>query len=494
MGIDYSVLYLTCYQTLRAGGLGASDAARQTIEKIGSALTAAFVTSVAGFVAVGCSSIQAMRDFAALGTMGLTGSFLAVLFVLPAVLVLTDWRGHRANQSAFRFGMTSLLQWAQRRRRPLSITAATAGLICIVAAATGPAVIQPDTDLTVMHPRPNPALDAEEEIGRRFGVSAGTLLIQLHAADQTRLLTLSHEIQQRLATPQMKAAGIAGVYGLATWLPDPSIVSARRKMFSSADADQVLADFRSAVNESSFNMSIFEGYSLFLHHLLNPDAAPDLQTLRAYPGLARDLLPRAESEGEQEAVTVVFLTGSEESAIDRDRAINAARGVLDGIPGATLTGLPVIGHDADLAVRTELPRLLWIATAMVAGYLLVHFRNPREMLLSLLPAAFGLATLAGIARLTDTHLNMVNLVALPLLIGIDVDYGIYLVSLARRTAAGSAAQAVLVCATSMIAGYASLLSTSVPAVQSLGLIVSVGVACCLAGTLFLLCPLLRRVE
>jgi predicted exporter len=80
------------------------------------------------------------------------------------------------------------------------------------------------------------------------------------------------------------------------------------------------------------------------------------------------------------------------------------------------------------------------------------------------------------------------------LIGIDVDYGIYLVSLARKTAAQSGAHAVVVCATSMIAGYASLVFTSVPAIQSLGVIVSAGVACCLAGAIFLLCPLLGRVE
>lgn len=494
MGTDYSVLYLTCYESLRFDGADASDAAMRTVERIGSALTAAFVTSVAGFLAVGCSSIQAMRDFAALGVMGLTGSFLAVLFVLPALLVLTGWRGHRPGRKAFRFGMHSMLAWARSQRIALTAVGAAAALVCVVVAVTGPAVIQPDTDLSVMHPRPNSALDAEAEIGRRFGVSAGTLLISLHAGDDRQLLTLAHEIRRRFSAPQMKAAGIAGSYGVATWLPDPAVVSARSKTLSAAEADKVVLDFRAAVNDSPFDMTAFEGYSLFLGALLNPAHVPDLQTLRTYHGLARDILPLEEPSGSKSAVTVVFLTGNEESAAVRDTAIDAARTALSGLDGATLTGLPVIGHDADLAVRTELPRLLWIASALVAGYLLLHFRNPREMLLSLLPAAFGLATLAGLARLMGIRLNMINLVALPLLIGIDVDYGIYLVSLARRTAIDSGAHAVVVCATSMIAGYASLILTSVPAVQSLGLIVSVGVACCLAGTLFVLCPLLRRVE
>lgn len=494
MGIDYSVLYLTCYQALRFDGAGAFDAARRTIDQIGSALLAAFVTSVAGFIAVGCSSIQALRDFAILGAIGLAGCFLAVLFVLPALLVLTGWQGHYPGKPALRFGAGSLIRWARVHRNSLATGGVIAALIGVGVAMSGGGIIRPEADLTVMHPHPNSALDTEEEIGREFGVSAGTMLIRLDARDERQLLTLAHEVRRRFSSPGMKAAGIAGMYGLANWLPDPAVVSARDKMLSAANADKMVRDFRNAVNESSFNMSAFEGYSLFLRHLLNPDRVPNVRRLREYEGLARDLLPGQELPGESKAVTVVFLTGSEESAVDRDREIDAAQKALGGLAGATLTGLPVIGHDADLAVRTELPRLMWIACALVAGYLLLHFRNLREMLLSLVPAAFGLATLAGVAKLIGIRLNMINFVALPLLIGIDVDYGIYLVSLARRTAIDSGAQAVMVCATSMIAGYASLMLTSVPAVQSLGLIVSIGVVCCVAGTFFLLCPLLRRVE
>ncbi|MGA2229791.1 MAG: MMPL family transporter [Tepidisphaeraceae bacterium] len=493
MGIDYSVLYLTCYQTLRFEGADAADAARRTAATIGSAIAAAFITSVAGFLAVGCSTITAMRDFAILGTMGLTGSFLAALWILPALLVLTQWRGHRAGKPAFRFQMTAVMRWAGRYRVALAVVGAALAVTGAAAALAGPGVIRPEADLTVMHPRPNAALDTEEDIGRRFGVSAGTMLIQLRAADERHLVGLAHEVRRRLSSPAMQRAEIAGSYGLATWLPDPEVVAQRGKALTQAQAEKTVADFRAAVNESSFDMTAFEGYSLFLGRLLNPGPAPDIAALRKYPGLARDLLP-ANAADNTEAVTVVFTTGSEESAADRDREIEALRGALAGLNGATLTGLPVIGHDADRAVLTELPRLLWIAAALVAGYLLLHFREPRQMMLSLLPAAFGLLTLAGIARFAGIRLNMINLVALPLLIGIDVDYGIYLVSLARKTAAQSGAHAVVVCATSMIAGYASLVFTSVPAIQSLGMIVSAGVACCLAGALFLLCPLLGRVE
>jgi predicted RND superfamily exporter protein len=499
MGIDYSVLYLTRYSTLRRGGASAVEAGQKTIAEIGTALIAAWVTSVAGFLAIGGSSVKALRDFSILGTLGLGGSFLAALFVLPAVLVLSPGLVKPAN-NVFRFTMSGLMRWTQRRRVPLFIASGViAAAALITVAVPGAGIFQAETNLGVMHPQPNPALETEAEIQRRFGVSAGTILIDLRASDDAQLVSLAHAVADRLASPQVREAGIAGDYGLATWLADPAVVAARSKEMTAQDADKVVADFKEALAETGFNFQPFQGYAKFLHELLTRRTAPDIATLRQYPSLSRDLLPRDQA-GSAEAVTVVFLNVSDENRDARDAAINAVRSALTGLDGATLTGLPVIGHDAEAAVWSELPRLLWIAAGLVVGYLLIHFRGVKNMALSLLPAAFSFAVLAAVMRLADLRLNMINLVALPLLIGIDVDYGIYLVSLARRgkltqsrdDPVASGAHAVLVCATSMFAGYASLEFTSIPAVRSLGVIVAIGVVSCLAAALFVLCPLLRR--
>jgi uncharacterized protein len=102
-------------------------------------------------------------------------------------------------------------------------------------------------------------------------------------------------------------------------------------------------------------------------------------------------------------------------------------------------------------------------------------------------------------------------VAMPLLIGICVDYGIFLVSIARsvrggggvagpaasqRLAAafGTAVYALVMCAATTVLGFGSLVTASVPAVRSLGFVVGVGVLGCLYGTLFILAPLLLRRE
>ena len=208
----------------------------------------------------------------------------------------------------------------------------------------------------------------------------------------------------------------------------------RAASLSPGEGNRVAADFQAAVLASPFDMQVFEPYMAFLRQVVDPPSIPDVAALRQYPGLAGDLLPR-EADKEAEAVTILWLSGDEESREVRDRAIDAVHAALAGVDGVTLTGLPVMGHDADMAVDSELPKLLLIAAALVAGYLLIHFRKLSSTILALTPAVLGLAVLGMVARFCGIKLNMVNLVALPLLIGIDVDYGIYLVSLGRdRTA------------------------------------------------------------
>src|SRR5207237_2190423 len=119
MGSDYSIHYLSHYQGRRRGGATASETAEETGVHLGPALLAAWLTSVIGFLAVGGSRVTALRDFAILGGLGLAGSFVAAVAVLPALLALLDRSGTIAPESARRAGprldFEPLARWLGRR-------------------------------------------------------------------------------------------------------------------------------------------------------------------------------------------------------------------------------------------------------------------------------------------------------------------------------------------------------------------------------------------
>lgn len=499
MSIDYSIEFLSYYHARRTVGddprLAAADARRS----VGWAITAAWATSVAGFAAIAFSHVKALRDFALLGALGLTGAFLCALFLLPPMLVLVDRSKARRDASTRWRPVRTVLAQVARFPRTVVLVMSTILVFAVgVLALPGP-ILPLEPDLSVMHPRPNQPLDTQQRIADRLGASPGTLVIHQSADNDRELLHLAHDVDQRLRGARVRDAGAVGSFGLATLLPNPAIAAKRLAATEPGLPEQVLSDFRAVIAESLFEPAAYRDYASFLRRLLTPTSPPVIDDLRRYPSLAENILPSADADASAEAITLVFLREDNQNREARDAVVSAIRAALIDVKGGTLTGMPVLSHDTEHAIRRDLPRLMLVAMVIVALYLVVYFRSVLDCLLALLPTIFSVICLLAFMRLTGQKLNMLNLVAFPLLIGIDVDYGIFLVSAARRHAGESAEQvvdqlaiaasAVMLCAGTTALGFGSLTLTSVPAVQSLGWVVAVGVTACAAGALLLTAPL-----
>jgi predicted RND superfamily exporter protein len=193
-----------------------------------------------------------------------------------------------------------------------------------------------------------------------------------------------------------------------------------------------------------------------------------------------------------------------EVAAQRGEAISGFRSALANLPGATLTGLNVISYDTQAAIQADLPKVTLLALGIVMLYLIIQLRTLREPLLAMVPTIFSLTITLAVMHLLGEKLNMVNLVAIPLLIGIDVDYAVFIVSAARLRKKSppevfeaqlvSSCHAIAMCAGTTILGFGSLAFTSVPAVRSLGVAVGVGVLSCLLATLFCLLPIVAPLR
>jgi preprotein translocase subunit SecF len=495
IGIDYSIFYLVHYLERRAAGDSTVAAAAATGRTIGGALVAAWVTSVVGFVAIVFASVPALRDFAIVGSLGLAGALLGAIFVLPALLTWTV-----ATGSGMRLSMRPLLEWIDRHDKACRRTCGTALAIMLVALAIAGPKPALESDPTVLHPRPNPPLDAERHVAQRMGSAVDSLIVHLQATTPQGLLALAHRVEAALATPSAKAAGVQSTFGLGNLLPDPATVPHRLSQVGKPLADKVVADFDAALADTSFSVEAYEPYRTFLTILLTPTSAPGITDLLPYRQLAETFLPRQAFAGQPptEAITLVFLNQSMDNRLTRENCIAELRALLKDDPGATLTGMAVLSLDTEATIQRDLPKLIGAAVGIVAVYLLVHFRSLTTALLAVLPTLCSLACLLTIAKLAGAKMNLANIVSIPLLIGIDVDYGIFLVSVARRTRnraelldrVAASSQAVVLCASATLLGFGALAFTSVPAIRSLGWAVAIGVTTCAGASLFFLLPLL----
>jgi len=538
LSVDYCIHYLSQYMTNRRTFLNASGTDQFDIEgvtiltarTVGLSVSSACATSLLAFIAIGFSHVQAMREFAILASLGLLFVGLGVFSVLPALLALTMGDGRRTGaEMTLRFSLEPMVKAIARRATAwLAVTAVVvcAAAALVLARAGGAAgaggaggAFAFESDLSVMHPRPNPPLAAQHRMAEAFGVDMGGLMILLSVPDSpdasNKLVSLAHEVDRRLREPGVRAAHVGGTIGLATLLPDPAATERRLAQLRTIDASQVSHDLRASIEKSEYlEPAAFDGYVRFVEKLLTPAPAalPTVESLRGFDAVAGTMLPRGTFDDmtaahATQAVTMVWMDRPMQSEQERTAAIGAVRTALAGLDGATLTGLSVLGHDTERVVMGDLSTQLMIATVLVVLWMVVSFRSLTDTLLSLLPAAGTLAVLLALMNLAGQRFNLVNLITLPMLVGIGVDYGIFLVCVVRiyrmarankwagweRTLEDRMAvdcHALTMTTASTVLGLGTLAFTSVPAIASLGWAAGGAMAACLSLTVLMLMPML----
>lgn len=156
-----------------------------------------------------------------------------------------------------------------------------------------------------------------------------------------------------------------------------------------------------------------------------------------------------------------------------------------------VTGTPVQLYEYTTLLKNSYQQAALYALGAIALMVFFHFRSVLCVVLSLLPVAIGSVWTLGLMGLVGIPFNPANIMTLPLVIGIGVTNGIHILNrVAEEHKASilskSTGKAVLVSGLTALAGFGSLTLGRHQGIQSLGLVMSLGIAACMiAGLTFL---------
>ena len=147
------------------------------------------------------------------------------------------------------------------------------------------------------------------------------------------------------------------------------------------------------------------------------------------------------------------------------------------------TGNPLQAYEASLEMKRSYEQAALYSLVVIIAVLWIDFRSLTHSLLAALPLAVGMAQTLGLMGLVGIDLNPANLIGIPLILGIAVDYGVHIVhdALERPGAyriSASTANAVLVDALTTILGFGALMVASHRGLESLGRLLTLGVTTC----------------
>ncbi|MGE0640611.1 MAG: MMPL family transporter [Thermoanaerobaculia bacterium] len=169
---------------------------------------------------------------------------------------------------------------------------------------------------------------------------------------------------------------------------------------------------------------------------------------------------------------------------------------------ARVTGMPVLAELFETRSRRALRVATALAVLLLLGLVLADFGRPLRAALALLPTALAVLAMIGLQRIAGLAFNPLDLLALPVVLGVSEDAGVHLVHRfvreggdLRRTLAG-AGRSIVISGATTILGFGALSFAAHRGLASLARLLSLGIGLSLLFTLFVLpmalCAVPRR--
>ena len=476
-GVNAGILLLGGYTARRRS----ASAPAAMAEAIATRLTPTLVASLGAAIAYGglaATSFRGFADFAVIGGVGMVLCWIATFTVLP-VLVLA--RAADVVPAARTGSVGEAVIRALRIRRPVMVVTAAAALAALGGVIAWRFVARDPFEYDSHHLQSNGAEAREvarwreatnQAFGRGFG-GAGQVFVAVDApAEVAQAVAALHAVDDGVA----KSARVIGpIRSILDVMPvdQDARLAVLRDLAAMLDEAPV-EDLEPALARAITELRPPADLAAITPASLPPTIAQRLRERDGRLGLVIGVRPGPDLNDWDGRELIRFT--------ERLRTVKLADGRAPVISGGAL-----IYADMLSTIRRDAPVVL----AWVGGLLLlmvgVLVGLDRRALAVVTATVLGAIAMVAACAVLGLRVTFLDFVALPITLGLGVDYTINLVH-DRRVAAGPGAaeaalrsngSAVLVCSLTTIIGYGSLLVSDNQAIRAFGTASLVGEVCCL---------------
>ncbi len=480
LGSDFSVLLLNRYGEERRAGRSVEESIRTIVTHTGVSTFYAAATTAASFFVLLLAHFRGYAQFGLLAGLGISVAWVGIVVLLPALLLLLV----RGGREEFALRVPSGHDFFERAteppsRRPLPFLLAAG----VLTAFTGFHSLGLNVDFDVARLRPtSPEMERVDAVAREVLESdALPAVYRVHGEEKLDdLLEALAKAGEGLPEPLLQK-----VRSVRDLLPRDE--AAKRELLS--DLDRALQRERNLADDPDDIREIDK---------LRADLSPPASPIEGLPAeIARDF--RFGEEGylvyafpdprkmEQEESVLSF--------VERYSDIHGARGTY------AAAGPPLIEAEIVTRLLREGPRVMLYAVVAVVLLVVLMLMTVRHSLLALLTLALGFLWTAGIAALLGETINVFNVVTIPAIVGLSIDYPIHVSHRYQIEGEGSVprilraiAHGLAICVLTTVVGFLGLLLAHHPGLRSLGALAITGLLCGLASTLYFFPALVAVLE
>ncbi len=550
LGIDFSIHIITGFTEGRGQGLDIEDAMEAGLRKVGPGVFTGATTTAVAFLTLLISQNRGMEELGLIVGAGVIFCMLSAFLVLPSLLVLRERRFQRKERGtrrmSYEFRFLGSFSEHYSRARWVALIGAVLVTALFIYQAGG---IKFDYDMLDIEPKGMSSVVLNETIISEFDLSPDYALVTASDLDSIRAII----------DKAKRFANIAGAEGITDYVPAPGDQQQRAEIITGihrnllkndrtlrigrrslekildeldrlwmnvtemsslayqagqdrleskcyelvADPDdpesrdfikELVSLFRSDPKVTIEALNLFQNdYFDYFHNSALRMANPEIITLEKVP---KEVLERYRSRDGKHWLITIF-PRKYIWDLTTLRAFNSQLRYIS--PRAT--GLPPMFMSLIDYVAADGKKASVLALVVVFVLLMLDFRSLKHTVFAMVPLLFGGVWMLGLMKTFGIMLNIQNVMGLPLIIGIGIDYGVHFIHRYRLEGENrifeifsSTGKAVLLTSLTTIIGFASLVSLPHRGTVSMGIVLVIGIASCFLTSVLILAPIFRMAR
>jgi uncharacterized protein len=478
-GINFGIILLARYFEERRKTVDPVAALGAAVQgSLGGTVAAALTASVS-YASLLATDFRGFRHFGLIGGVGILLCWIATFVVLPAALAALAARGRGAGRSPARLG--TCFTYLMPRRRPAIVCTVLVALVASGIGAWRYVASRPfERDFRNLRSTGPEMMETRrwnDSIDRAFGrgISGGTV-IALPTRERAR------QVAAKMRAADRDKPAAERLFSRVSILDDLVPPDQDDKL-------ALLADVRGLLTKQT--LAAMNDVEREAAHALTPPvhidriADADVPSELSWPFVERD--------GTRGRL-IVAMTGVGFDlwhTEDLERFVGTFRG-LDLGSDLVVGGNAFVQQDIVRSVNRDGPRASLVAAIGAVLVVIVILGASRQAAVTVLCGASGVFLLLSAASLLGIRINFLDFVALPITIGIGIDYSVNIAARHRSEGRGSATRilkttgpAVALCCYTTVIGYASLLFSANQGIRSFGLAALIGEMTCIGAALAL---------
>lgn len=429
---------------------------KQEFKHIWPTLRLGVITTVAGYSAMTVTDFHGLAQLGLFAITGLLSAALVTRWVIPNLLPDTY---RPVSQPPLGNRLAPLLHPGRKFQ-----------LISIVVGITAVGYIFSEkdalweNDLSALSPIPKQQLVFDRQLRADIGAPDASNMILLTAGDVEQVLQKSEQLTPLLKELQIQGA-ISDFDAASRYLPSQKTQLQTQNMLP--EESRLHSDLALALRDLPFKQAQFQPFVTAVSNAksMRPVTINDLQGSALGIKIGSLLF-----ENKDGWTALVLLFGVNDSELIAAKLQSLADDNVYYLNFKTATNQLIQGFREETLVRIQ-----W-ATVFILVVLVLGIRSAQRVAAALLPVVLAITTTIAVLLLFGESLSLFNLVALLLVFGIGIDYGLFFsrqedeAVMRLRTF-----HALSVCAISTVSVFGILSLSTMPVLKDLGITVWVGV-------------------